>query len=120
MQNHRRTFLRHAALTTLFYLAPFAARAEERHPIRAAVGGNNTAREWKEVAAKFEADTGWKTQLVATGQKDAISEVFKRGELDVLTMHSGGQTNDLVAGGFGMNVGSRASSCRGRYCRPRI
>lgn len=59
---------------------------------------------WQELAAKFEADTGWKANLVITGPKDVISAPFKRGEIDLLTMHSSDQTTDLVANGFGENL----------------
>jgi tungstate transport system substrate-binding protein len=59
---------------------------------------------WDKLAAQFEADTGWKTQLVITGPKDVISEPFKRGEIDVLTMHSSDKTTDLVANSFGVNL----------------
>jgi tungstate transport system substrate-binding protein len=53
---------------------------------------------------QFETDTGWKTQLVITGPKDVISDPFKRGEIDLLTMHSADKTTDLVADGYGVNL----------------
>jgi tungstate transport system substrate-binding protein len=83
----------------------FTARAEDKPPIRVAViGGMTMTGMWQELAAKFEAGTGWKTQLVITGPKAVISDPFKRGEVDLLTMHSSDQTTDLVANGFGTNL----------------
>lgn len=70
----------------------------------AVIGGMTMTGMWQELAAKFEADTGWKTVLVVTGPKAVISEPFKRGEVDLLTMHSSDQTTDLVADGFGTNL----------------
>jgi tungstate transport system substrate-binding protein len=82
-----------------------AAYAEEKRPIRVAViGGMTMTGMWQELATRFEADTGWKTQLVTTGPKDVISEPFKRGEVDLLTMHSSDKTTDLVADGYGTNL----------------
>lgn len=102
------------SLRSLFLLATLAALAccsiamtlaEEKRPIRVAViGGMTMTGMWQELAAKFEADSGWKTQLVVTGPKTVISEPFQRGEVDVLTMHSSDQTTDLVANGFGINL----------------
>jgi len=81
------------------------ARAEERPPIRVAViGGMTMSGMWDKLAAQFEADTGWKTQLVITGPKDVISAPFKQGEVDLLTMHTSDKTTDLVADGFGVNM----------------
>ncbi|MEI9893255.1 MAG: substrate-binding domain-containing protein [Chthoniobacter sp.] len=88
------------ALTTAM-----AGRAEDRRTIRVAVIGGMTATGmWDKLAAQFEADTGWKTQLVITGPKDVISAPFKRGEVDLLTMHTADKTTDLVADGYGMNM----------------
>lgn len=76
-----------------------------KRPIRVAViGGMTMTGMWQELAAKFEADTGWKTELVATGPKAVLTEPFMRGEVDLLTMHSSDQTTDLVANGFGTNL----------------
>jgi tungstate transport system substrate-binding protein len=70
----------------------------------AVIGGMTMTGFWQELAGKFEADTGLKTQLVATGPKDVLSEPFKRGEVDLLTMHSSDKTTDLVANGYGTNL----------------
>lgn len=81
------------------------ARDEEKRPIRVAViGGMTMTGMWQELATQFEADTGWKTQVVATGPKATLIQPFQRGEVDLLTMHSSDQTTDLVANGFGTNL----------------
>jgi tungstate transport system substrate-binding protein len=95
------------ALLAIFFACGFAVatRGEDKPPIRVAViGGMTMTGMWQELAAAFEADTGWKTQLVITGPKTVIVEPFKRGEVDLLTMHSSDQTTDLVADGFGKNL----------------
>ncbi|MEQ1859119.1 MAG: substrate-binding domain-containing protein [Chthoniobacteraceae bacterium] len=98
-------FTRRVLFSVSALLLAFAAHADERRPVRVAViGGMTMTGAWQELAAQFEADTGWKTQIVATGPKDVIAEPFKRGEVDLLTMHSSDQTTDLVADGFGMNL----------------
>jgi len=92
-------------IALLACVVPIVAWAEEKRPIRVAViGGMTMTGMWQELAAKFEAETGWKTELITTGPKDVISEPFKRGEVDLLTMHTSDGTTDLVADGFGTNM----------------
>lgn len=82
-----------------------AAQSEDRKPVRVAViGGMTMSGMWPQLAARFEAETGWETELVITGPKDTISPYLRRGEVDVLTMHSSDKTTDLVADGFGINL----------------
>ena len=99
------SFLRLALFAFLTGLSARPTLAEDKAPIRVAViGGMTMTGMWQELAAKFEADTGWKTQLVITGPKDVISAPFKRGEVDLLTMHTADKTTDLVADGYGTNM----------------
>src|SRR5258706_13873573 len=105
MHPTRRTFLHRTTIAALACLPAFCMRADERRPIRVGViGGMTMTGMWQELAAKFAADTGWEAILVITGPKDLISAPFKRGEIDLLTMHSSDQTTDLVANGFGENL----------------
>jgi tungstate transport system substrate-binding protein len=85
--------------------SPFAL-AEDRKPVRVAViGGMTMTGMWEKLTAQFQADTGWKIELVVTGPKDVISEPFKKGEVDLLTMHGGAdKTVNLVADGYGVNM----------------
>jgi len=100
-----KSFLRLITLLSLAGISVSLACAEDKLPVRVAViGGMTMTGMWQDLAAKFEADTGWKTQLVITGPKDIISEPFKRGEADLLTMHTADKTTDLVADGYGVNM----------------
>lgn len=97
----------------LALLATFAAvlvscgRPQEKPPapIRVAViGGMTMTGMWQELATAFEADTGLKIETVATGPKSVIAEPFRRGEVDLITLHSSDESTDLVADGYGVNL----------------
>jgi tungstate transport system substrate-binding protein len=104
MATSRRLFLVSALTVFATSMTP-SLFAEEHRPIRVAViGGMTITGMWQELASKFEADTGWKTQLVVTGPKDVLSASFKRGEIDLLTMHTADKTTDLVADGYAINM----------------
>ena len=82
-----------------------SAPVDGQAPIRVAIiGGMTMTGMWQELAAQFEAETGWKTELVATGPKATLIEPFERGEVDLLSMHSSDQTTNLVANGYGTNL----------------
>ena len=77
----------------------------EKRPVRVAViGGMMKTGLWPELARRFEADTGYKVELKAAGNRELLAETFRAGEVDLLTMHSGDITTDLVADGFGANM----------------
>ncbi len=59
---------------------------------------------WDEITRMFEADTGYKVEVVSEGQRPKLAESLRKGEVDLLTMHSGDITTDLVADGFGVNM----------------
>jgi tungstate transport system substrate-binding protein len=105
MPSNRRAFLGLIFAFVVALMSMGSLFAEDRRPIRVAViGGMTMTGMWDKLAAQFEADTGWKTQLVITGPKDVLSAPFKRGEVDLLTMHSADKTTDLVADGYGVNL----------------
>ena len=52
----------------------------------------------------FEADAGYKTELVVTGPRPELGKAMPDGKVDLLTKHSGDITTDLVADGFDMNM----------------
>lgn len=105
MSNTRVLVLAGLLLALIVGYSLFAGRREAKRPIRVAViGGMTMTGMWQELAAQFEAETGWRTQLVATGPKAVLVEPFQRGEVDLLTMHSSDQTTDLVANGFGAHL----------------
>ena len=86
-------------------LSSCATVTEEKRPVRVAViGGMMKTGLWPEIARRFEADSGYKVELRAAGNRELLAESFRAGEADLLTMHSGDITTDLVADGFGTNM----------------
>jgi tungstate transport system substrate-binding protein len=100
------------ALLTLTVALSFALhhRAANQSPpdnrvVRCAViGGMTMTGLWPEIVKLFEAESGYRCQLVATGPRPEIAEVFRAGKADLLTMHSGDITTDLVADGLAVNM----------------
>jgi tungstate transport system substrate-binding protein len=86
--------------------APAAAQTvSSNRVVRCAViGGMTMTGLWPEIVKMFEADSGCHCQLAATGPRPEISQVFRAGKADLLTMHSGDITTDLVADGYGINM----------------
>ncbi len=79
--------------------------AADPHVIRCAViGGMTMTGLWPELAKRFEAETDYHLQLVATGPRPILDAAMRAGKVDLLTMHSGDITTDLVADGFGVNM----------------
>jgi tungstate transport system substrate-binding protein len=107
--------MRRALLITFLALAVALAfvlehRANNKAPsgnrvVRCAViGGMTMTGLWPEIVKLFEAETGYRCEVVATGPRPEIAEVFRAGKADLLTMHSGDITTDLVADGLGINM----------------
>ena len=97
------------ALAALFATGCNKQPAAEPQPnnrvVRCAViGGMTMTGLWPEIVKMFEAETGYHCELAATGPRPEISEVFRAGKADLITMHSGDITTDLVADGFGINM----------------
>ncbi|HXI72456.1 MAG TPA: substrate-binding domain-containing protein [Verrucomicrobiae bacterium] len=77
----------------------------ENHVVRCAViGGMTMTGLWPEVAKMFTAQTGYQVEVVATGPRPELDKVMREGKVDLVTMHSGDITTDLVADGFGVNM----------------
>jgi tungstate transport system substrate-binding protein len=77
----------------------------DNHIVRCAViGGMTMTGLWPEIAKRFEAETGFHVDVVATGPRPDLDKVMREGKVDFLTMHSGDITTDLVADGFGVNM----------------
>jgi tungstate transport system substrate-binding protein len=70
----------------------------------AVIGGMTMTKLWDEISKKFEAKTGYKVVVVATGPRPILDRVFREGKADLLTMHSGDITTDLVCDGYGVNM----------------
>ncbi len=69
----------------------------------AVIGGMTMTGLWPEIAKRFEARHAYKVEVVATGPRPGLAEAFQQGKADLLTMHSGDITTDLVADGYGTN-----------------
>jgi tungstate transport system substrate-binding protein len=101
-----------AILIILFCSPVFAADTipqspqKDRKVIRAAVigGMSLTTDLWNEISKMFEADTGYKVEVVAAGPRPRLAQAMRKGKVDLLTMHSGDITTDLVADGYAVNM----------------
>ncbi len=79
--------------------------ASNQHTVRACViGGMTMTGLWDVIVQRFEAKTGYRVELVASGPRPTISVPFRSGEADFLVMHAGDITTDLVADGYGINM----------------
>jgi tungstate transport system substrate-binding protein len=77
----------------------------DNHVVRCAViGGMTMTGLWERIAEMFESQTGYKVEVVATGPRPILDAAMRAGKVDLLTMHSGDITTDLVADGFGTNM----------------
>jgi tungstate transport system substrate-binding protein len=77
----------------------------DSHVVRCAViGGMTMTGLWPEIAKMFEAQTGYRAEVVVTGPRPILDQAMRAGKVDLLTMHSGDITTDLVADGFGVNM----------------
>lgn len=70
----------------------------------AVIGGMTMTGLWPEIVKMFEAETGYHCEIAATGPRPEIAQVFRAGKADLITMHSGDITTDLVADGYGINL----------------
>jgi tungstate transport system substrate-binding protein len=70
----------------------------------AVIGGMTMTGLWQAISKIFEAETPYRVEVVATGQRPVLDAALREGKVDLLTMHSGDITTDLVADGFGINM----------------
>lgn len=104
--------MRNRLLIPLLLLAwlPMACHEKARTPadpkvVRCAIiGGMSMTGLWPELAKMFAAETGYQTEVVVTGPRPELDQAMRAGKVDLLTMHSGDITTDLVADGFGVNM----------------
>ncbi len=66
----------------------------------AVIGGMVETGFWNELAFRFESKMHIPVQLVSAGQKDTLSAVFRRGGIDLVTMHASDSIINLVADGY--------------------
>jgi tungstate transport system substrate-binding protein len=81
-----------------------AEQAKGGQTVRCAIiGGLNESDFWPDLADRFFRATGHRAEIVATGPKPVIADVFSRGEADLITMHASDTIINLVADGYGEN-----------------
>jgi len=97
-----------SVLILLLFTASCSRKVEapaDSHVVRCAViGGMTMTGLWPEIAKMFEAQTGYRVEVVATGPRPILDTAMRAGKVDLLTMHSGDITTDLVADGYGINM----------------
>src|SRR5208283_5636059 len=70
----------------------------------AVIGGMTMTGLWPEISKLFEAQTGYHVEVIATGERPLLDKAIRAGKVDLLTMHSGDITTDIVADGIGVNM----------------
>jgi tungstate transport system substrate-binding protein len=70
----------------------------------AVIGGMMLTGLWPEIARMFEEETDYEVVVVETGQRPFLDKAMRAGKVDVLTMHSGDITTNLVADAYGTNM----------------
>lgn len=70
----------------------------------AVIGGMTMTNLWGEISKRFEKKTGLRVVVVATGPRPILDRAFRAGKADLITMHSGDITTDLVADGYAVNM----------------
>src|ERR1700690_3681053 len=77
----------------------------DNHVVRCAViGGMTMTGLWPEISKMFEAETGYRVEVVATGERPILDKAIRSGQVDLLTMHSGDITTDIEADAIGVNM----------------
>ena len=107
MNSRIKSLFRIGLIFTLL-LASCSPRSEgpaDPHTVRCAViGGMTMTGLWQALSKMFEEQTGYKIEVVVTGPRPILDEAMRAGKVDLLTMHSGDITTDLVADGYGVNM----------------
>ena len=82
-----------------------AAYVARHHVVCCAViGGMTMTGLWPEISKMFEAQTGYHVEVIATGERPLLDKAIRAGQVDLLTMHSGDITTDVVADGIAINM----------------
>jgi len=70
----------------------------------AVIGGMTMTGLWPAIAKRFEVQTGYHVEVIETGERPLLDKAIRAGKVDLLTMHSGDITTDIVADGVGVNM----------------
>lgn len=93
------------AVTLVIHHHNLAKNSARHKVVRCAViGGMTMTGLWPEISKMFEAQTGYRVEVVVTGVRPVLDKAIRTGEVDLLTMHSGDITTDIVADGIGVNM----------------
>jgi tungstate transport system substrate-binding protein len=93
------------AVTLAIHWHGLAKHAARQKVVRCAViGGMTMTGLWPEISKMFEAQTGYHVEVVITGERPLLDKAIRAGKVDLLTMHSGDITTDIVADGIGVNM----------------
>lgn len=93
------------AASLAFYFYTSAQHAARQHVVRCAViGGMTMTGLWPEVTKMFETQSGYHVEVIVTGERPLLDKAIRAGKVDLLTMHSGDITTDIVADGIGVNM----------------
>jgi tungstate transport system substrate-binding protein len=92
-------------------IALLACSCDRREPQRnapvtirvAVIGGMVETGFWRELAGRYELTTGNKVAIVASGPKQVVIDAFRKGDIDLITMHSSDAMIDLVADGLAVD-----------------
>lgn len=96
-----RLFIFALLLCALAGCRPAPPAADVNAPIRVAViGGMVMTGLWQEIADNFHHRTGLTIELAATGPKEVLDETFRKGGVDLVTLHSSDVATNLVADGL--------------------
>ena len=72
-------------------------------PVRVAViGGMVSSGLWQKIANAFTEETGVAVELACTGPKEVLDTDFRKGGIDLITLHSSDVATNLVADGLGV------------------
>jgi tungstate transport system substrate-binding protein len=92
-------------------IALLACGCDRREPQRsvpvtirvAVIGGMVETGFWRELAGRYELTTGNKIEIVASGPKQVVIDAFRKGGVDLITMHTSDAMIDLVAEGLAVD-----------------
>jgi tungstate transport system substrate-binding protein len=94
----------HQPMVIALHAAEPARSGDKVTTVRCAViGGMTSTGLWQAVSERFEQATGIQVELAVTGPKFEISDAFRHGEADLITMHASDTIINLVADGYGVN-----------------
>ncbi len=103
-QKYRAFFLLMVVLLATSCNRQAAAPANSKVVRCAVIGGMTMTGLWYQIAKMFEAKTGYQIDVVVTGPRPILDAAMRAGKVDLLTMHSGDITTDLVADGYGIDM----------------